>query len=221
MSTGLVLFDMKCAFDSVWHDGLIFKMVQLGVPRHLTKIVRSFLNNRSFQVKVGNKTSTSRTIPAGVPQGAVLSPLLFNILVHDLPLPTLGTVGQFADDIAAWFTAKRAAPIRKELQDYASGLSKYLSKWKLKMNPAKTEAVFFTRRRCAGAFPKHPIKLEGYETVWNSAAKYLGVYLDKTLTFGRHTEYILEKGNVRVPCTHFSTDHRNYTRTTNYCCLKP
>lgn len=61
------------------------------------------------------------------------------------------------------------------------------------MNPSKTEAAFFTRRRCQRAFPKQPIKIGRLQTDWNNSAKYLGIHLDKTLTFKLHTEKAIEK----------------------------
>lgn len=59
-STGMVLLDLKCAFDSVWHDAVVYKMDQYGFLLYLTKLIQSFLENRKFAVKVNNNMSEIR-----------------------------------------------------------------------------------------------------------------------------------------------------------------
>lgn len=114
-STGMVLLDLKSAFDTVWHKGLVYKLDKSRLPAYLTKIVWSFLPDRTFRVRVGNYFSTSRTVPAGVPQGAVMSPTLFNVYVSDIPTAGRATTAQFADGISTWYTAKSAATVRMAL----------------------------------------------------------------------------------------------------------
>lgn len=69
-STGMVLLDVKAAFDSVWHDGLIYKMLNLNFPAQLVKIIQSFLSSRTFKVHVGLDRSALIPITAGCPQGS-------------------------------------------------------------------------------------------------------------------------------------------------------
>lgn len=197
-STGMVLLDLKAAFDSVWHGGLVYKMKQANFPHYLTKMVQSFLTNRSFKVKVNGVLSETKNIPAGVPQGAVLSPVLFNIFMSDLPTTHNCNIAQYADDIALLNTNIRAASIKKSLQAAVKCFSKYLKHWKLKLNPSKTEAVFFTRRRAVRAFPKANIIVEGHSVTWGTHAKYLGAILDQKLTLKKHVDHVIEKGGKCV-----------------------
>ncbi|GFU76390.1 RNA-directed DNA polymerase from mobile element jockey [Trichonephila clavipes] len=85
-STGAVFLDIQKAFDRVWHVGLLYKLIKIKTPPHLIKLINSFLNNRSFTVKVNNSHSSDRRIIAGTPQGSSISPILFNIYVNDIPL---------------------------------------------------------------------------------------------------------------------------------------
>ena len=77
----LVLLDSKKAFDSSWHRGLVYKLLNYKFPIPLCKLILSYLTNRKISVKVGSSTSDELTIVAGVLQDSVLSPFLFNIYI--------------------------------------------------------------------------------------------------------------------------------------------
>ena len=83
----MILIDLKSAFDTAWHDAIIHKMIRAGFSTYLIRLIHSFLSQRQFKVKVGSKFSNLKYPKAGVPQGPVLSPILFNILVSDMPTP--------------------------------------------------------------------------------------------------------------------------------------
>ena len=64
---------------TVWHGGLINKLIHAKAPEYIIRWIREFLNNREFAVKIGETSSVRRPIERGVPQGAVLSTLLFSV----------------------------------------------------------------------------------------------------------------------------------------------
>lgn len=74
--------DLEKAFDRVWRDSIIHKGAKLGIQPGILRLLTSFLKDR-FQVKIGETFSTWYPAIEGVPQGAPLSPLLFNIAVYD------------------------------------------------------------------------------------------------------------------------------------------
>jgi Reverse transcriptase (RNA-dependent DNA polymerase) len=100
MSTGMVLIDIEKAFDSVWHDALLFKLARYKIPTFLIKIVQSFLSNRESFVSVGSASSARYLVRARVPQGSPLSPHLFNLFNNDIPVPKGCKIATFADDEA-------------------------------------------------------------------------------------------------------------------------
>jgi hypothetical protein len=110
VSTGMLLLDIEKAFDTVWHDGLIYKMCAKSFPLFLVKLTQSFLTDRTFSVHYRGFESAVHQIPAGLPQGATLSPTLYGVFTCDLPeLPNCDLV-VFADD-TAFYTSHSDVPI--------------------------------------------------------------------------------------------------------------
>lgn len=134
-STGMVLLDIKSAFDSVWHNGLIFKMIQFNFPPVITKLIQSFLSNRKYKVYIGNTCSSQIEIQAGCPQGSCLSPILYNIFTADFPALVDCSSSIFADDTAILCHGVFADDIINSLQNALISLESYFKKWKILINP--------------------------------------------------------------------------------------
>jgi Reverse transcriptase (RNA-dependent DNA polymerase)/Endonuclease-reverse transcriptase len=145
-STGMLLLDVEKAFDSVWHEALLHKLLTRGCNISLARLIFSFLKERSFQVCVGKAQSSSCNIPYGVPQGAILSPTLYNIFTSDIPNAGECELATFADDTAIFVSDKLPEVVCGKLQSQLDSLSDYFKDWKIRINPTKTQAIFFTRR---------------------------------------------------------------------------
>jgi retron-type reverse transcriptase len=98
LSTAAVFLDIEKAFDTTWHTGLLYKLSKLEFSTSLIKLISSFLSQRKFRVSVEGEMSTPRVMQAGVPQGSVLSPTLFNMYINDAPQTKGVHLALFADD---------------------------------------------------------------------------------------------------------------------------
>src|SRR6266576_7305159 len=95
-----VFLDVSQAFDCVWHKGLIHKL-SLVLPGNLCLLIQSYLADPTFSVAHEDARSQSYTIQAGVPQGSVLRPILYNLYTVDIPTTEDTTIATFADDTVA------------------------------------------------------------------------------------------------------------------------
>ena len=79
-----VFLDISKAFDKVWHDGLIFKLKQIGVSGSLLTLFQNYLNNRKHRIVLNGFSAVYCNIESGVPRGSVLGPVLFLTYSNDL-----------------------------------------------------------------------------------------------------------------------------------------
>lgn len=195
-STAMVLLDVKSAFDSVWHKALLYKLVKIGLDIPTIKIIKSFLSNRTFRVHIGHDVSNIFTVPAGCPQGSCLSPILYNIYTHDFPQLNGCESSIFADDTAILSSNIYSHDVLLNLQNSLDDVINYFNKWKILVNPTKTQAIYFTRKRKHCFLPSSNITINGIIVPWETKVKYLGVMLDKKMLFNEHVGYTLNKLNI-------------------------
>lgn len=94
-----IYFDIAKAFDIVSHPKLLHKLGSYGISGPVAKWIKSFVSDRTFVVKVGDRLSSAHKIASGVPQGSVLSPLLFLIYINDVTDELTCSCKLFADDL--------------------------------------------------------------------------------------------------------------------------
>ena len=93
--------DVARAFDYVWIDGLLYKLILLDFPSYLVKTISSYLTTRTFVVSFRNATSSRRFVRAGVAQGGLISCVLFTLYVNDFPTTCRHVeLAQYANDTA-------------------------------------------------------------------------------------------------------------------------
>ena len=190
--------DVEKAFDNVWHSGLRYKIFMLDLPSKMIRWLSDFLVGRVIQVNVNGFLSDKISPIAGVPQGSVLSPLLFLTCINDLPNPhhRQKSKSQFPDGIALWAASKNVRFATKRLRKDLRKLAKWCAKWRIKLNPEKTKVSIFSRSPLARK-SEPALKLYGERLKIYPQVKFLGITFDSKLTFPKHSEGILGRCNTR------------------------
>lgn len=198
-STGMIAFDVEKAFDRVWHNGLLYKLITINMPHYLTHMIASFLSDRNFSVRIGQATSSLYSINFGVPQGSVLSPILYNIFTYDIPKLDHCKLALFADDTAIFTSSRFFKDISKKLTRDTNKLARYFAKWKIRLNNNKSIACFFTKRlRKQIPQRRDKVKVGNNYIHWNDTLKYLGCTLDKRLTMKSQINMAITKSIISL-----------------------
>lgn len=117
--------DVNAAFDSVWHRGLVFKIIRLNFFFFLYLV---FLSYRTFLVYIGSQGSSSVSNPAGRPQYSCLSPIHYNLYTYDLPQLDHCTMIIYADDTSILCSQMFANNDWTNLQGAITKLTQYFTK---------------------------------------------------------------------------------------------
>ena len=194
---GVIFIDLTAAYDTVWHRGLTCKLLRLLPDKHMVKMIMELVQNRSFTLTTGDsKQSRLRRLKNGVPQGSVLAPLLFNIYTYDLP-SMISRKFAYADDLALLHSSGNWKDLEGTLSQDMSTLSAYLQTWRLKLSHTKTvTAAFHLNNREA----KRELKVynNGGLLPFCPTPTYLGVKLDRSLTFCHYLVALRKKLSSRV-----------------------
>jgi hypothetical protein len=120
MSTAAVLFDIEKAFDTLQHPGLLYKLSTMEFATKLIKLISSFLSQRKFRVSVEGEMPKPRDIEAGVPQGSILYPTLYNLYINYTPQTTGISVALFVDDTVLYATEYKEGYVLRKPQSWQS-----------------------------------------------------------------------------------------------------
>ena len=190
-------FDLSKAFDRVWHAGLLAKLQHNGVTGAAHRWLTSYLTERRQRVQVDGKMSPWLTVPAGVPQGSVLGPLLFLAYTIDLPTTCTNattTCSQFADDTALISAASNYHEAHSSLQQAVTAAGNWLRAWHLLVNVEKTVImVFHHLNRPPPQLP--PINLHSKPLNEVNHQRHLGVVIQSNLGWSAHLQHVLGKAN--------------------------
>ena len=175
-----------------------------GVTGRTLQWLRNYLSDRYQCVKVNNSISDPVLIHAGVPQSAILSPLLF-ILYNTKELNSVcaqdnvyGRINLFAGDTSMYATHSDPNALAVYLQDATDRLSHWFCTWSLTVNIEKSGLLILRRK---GMQPISPsITLSGKAIQQVSKHKHLGLLLNSTLTWRDQVDNNCSKAAQRIGC---------------------
>lgn len=195
-----LFFDISKEFDKVWPDGLLHKLKMINTPQYIINWIRAFIKNRKFYVKINNINSSTETILAGVPQGAILSPILFNIYINDIIIAHNKNKNfslLYADDLCVSFIVKRIGKrIENIINIYLNKLAKWLARWRFTMSPNKCSYIIFCNSN--NNTSSLNLKLSNGFIPKDNNPRFLGITFDRTICFIKNSEIIKEKSIERL-----------------------
>ena len=192
----VIYTDFSKAFDSVPHDLLLFKLGKYGISGINWQCLRSFLRGRKQRVMVNNKFSKFSEVKSGVPQGGVLSGLLFILYINDLPnIFQKLKIYLYADDAKFYGGITNENSIN-EIQDDLNRLSVWCHKWRLNLNADKCFFIHYKPRFSTNNFPSYSIN--GTSLRQNSCASDLGIIINENLKFHDQVEHACKRATKEI-----------------------
>lgn len=188
--TGVLLWDLSAAFDCLDSDILCRKLAIYGFCVNSVNWIRSFLTGRSQQVKINNTLSTQKNLTSGVPQGGILSPILFVIYGADIEAWLKhSTAHTYADDTKTSVTAKTMEEMKLKLEEDARRVLRFMASNGLKANPNKTTLLIINGKKEEDT----EINIDGEVVHQDHAAKLLGLTIEDSQKWDKQ---ISGKGGV-------------------------
>jgi retron-type reverse transcriptase len=146
MSTAAVFLDIEKAFDTTWHTGLLYKLSKLQFYTCVIKLISQFLSERKFRVSVEGEMSTPREMQAGMPQGSVLSPTLYNLYINDTTQTIGVNLALFADDTCLYAKERKEGYVLRKLQRGLNSIAAWCERCNIKINEDKSREIYFSHR---------------------------------------------------------------------------
>ena len=188
----IVMYDYSAAFDLVDSRLLDDKLRLMGCSRRVRKWVRSYLSDRTILVEVGGEKSRKIILEYGSPQGSVLSPLLFIVLISDMELNMPGVMIGYCDDSTNILQADTIEELRKCCEESISKMDEYASMMGLCLNLGKTEAMCFGKNKLGN------LRVRGEVIEESESMKFLGVWISKRRSLKTHIDKIAPKLNAKI-----------------------
>lgn len=192
-----VLFmDLSAAFNTVQPHILLQKLVDLNVNSSIILWIRDFLSDRPQRVCVKGVFSDVMTLNTGVPQGCVLSPLLFSLYTNTITCQSaILALIKYADDMALVGLLSDENSLSQYFLQIQTLYEGFESSY-LKLNTTKTEELIFGNKKEKDT--QRPVVIGNQAVSIVESYKYLGTFIDSNLCFTDHISYICKKAEQRM-----------------------
>ena len=155
--------------------------------------------NRLQLVKVGNIQSDILPINSGVPQGSILGPLLFLIYINDIAFlhPDLN-IDLYADDSTLFESGFDIFKIEEKLQSDLDNISNWCINNNMSLHPQKSKCMLISSKHRKKVTRQLALKLNDTNLENVTIHKVLGVYIDNTLSWHPHIDFVCKKLNAKI-----------------------
>jgi hypothetical protein len=185
--TGVLIWDLSAAFDTVDTGLLCMKLRLYGFDKLSRDWFCSFLTGRSQKVRIGNSLSASLLLTSGVPQGGTLSPIIFTIYTADLELwVKKSSVFNYADDTSSSYAHKTLEIMLKSLQDDADAIINFMALNGLVANQKKTLFMLLNNKNQTPLSDPVSIRVGNTIIKQEKSTKLLGMTIEKNQCWKEH-----------------------------------
>lgn len=190
-----LFLDLSKAFDSVDRNILLHKLFKYGIRGVAYDIIQSYLQNRTQYIEVGNIKSSPCPTTVGVPQGSILSPLLFLIHINDLKNSTKLKTINFADDTLLYHRITNPTIAKNWLNNELNKILKWMQNNRLKLNLTKTNYLIFSPKsdKYKNLNDTNLFETKDYKIERKTHCKYLGIMIDKNVNWKPHINNLKTK----------------------------
>ena len=185
MFTATTFIDLEGAYDRVWRNGLLYKLHQAGLRGKLFLSIASFLTNRFARSFANGDVSDWIETLLGLPQGSILSPILFIFFIMDLTYRIPNQIS-YADDLSLWISALTLEECQLNTKSAIQDVTEWCYKWG--QSHHKTEIMIHGPRKQKGTI--EILDQEDKPIPQVKTRKLLGVILDEELEFKDHISFI-------------------------------
>uniref|UniRef100_A0A2M4AK35 Putative r1-6 dk n=1 Tax=Anopheles triannulatus TaxID=58253 RepID=A0A2M4AK35_9DIPT len=189
-----VALDVKNAFNSASWTRIGSALQAKGCPERLLKVLASYFRGRRLVYNT-DAGQMERVVTAGVPQGSILGPTLWNTMydgVLEVPLPERVRTIAFADDVILLVPGANCTEAVRTAQVAIEAIHQWMEQNSLKLALDKTEALIFKRGQTSQG---RRFKARGVDCYTTETIRYLGVVLQENLQWQPHVKYATEKAS--------------------------
>ena len=189
--------DFSKAFDRIPHDLLLSKISNTSIHHNIARWLASYLRGRTTRVSHNSRISKPKQVRFGVPQGSVISPILFNFFIADIPIHPETTTSSYADDFNTFHSSSKIRTSTKILNEHIARILPWCEENGMSLAPDKSSVTLYTPDFHQSSF--HPkVKASSSIIPLEKSPKILGVTLDTHHTFKPHILNTSSKASSRL-----------------------
>lgn len=205
----VIYLDYAKAFDTVPHQRLLKQLESLGIKDKALGWIKAFLCDRRQKVSVHGEQSDWSSVLSGVPQGSVLGPILFTMLVSDIPGRMDNLTSMFADDTKLYAALTDDINSSNSLQEDLTKLQDWSDTMQMKLHPDKCHVLHLGH---SNPRKKYHLRMDSegsHKLDAVTSEKDLGVTINIQLKFSDHIENSVKKANRVLGCLARTFRHLN------------
>jgi len=186
--------DLTKAFDSVTHSSVLNACFNFNLPKNVIAWIKSYLSNRRQKVFLNGISSDYVSVNCGVPQGSVIGPILFSLVMDSLsPVHENTMFFKYADDLTVLHFMRCSS--EDKLQDEIDGIVEWTTKHSLEINVTKTSIMNVITKKSVNCLP---VYLSGNVLDPVSHLKILGCFFSEDLKWNVFVDQMVKRSSSRI-----------------------